>query len=93
MALVRAAPGAGDRQMVCCAAVPWAARPRPHVASSQGNVDIQGAGHNILELETRVKRRLAKVSVVSYVSLMIIASVSQFHVYLPWGQHPFSKVT
>ena len=46
---------AGDRQMVCCAAVPWAARPRPHVASSQGNVDIQGAGNNIHSIELLVQ--------------------------------------
>ena len=45
-----------------------------------------------LELETKVKRRFAKVSIVSYSrpSLMIIAPASQFHVYLPWGQRPFS---
>ena len=45
------------------------------------------------ELET--KRRFAKVSIVSYSrpSLMIIASASQFHVYLPWGKHPFSIVS
>ena len=36
----------------------------------------------ILELETKVKRRFMKVSIVSYSrpSLMIIASASQFHV-------------
>ena len=34
------------------------------------------------------------VSIVSYSrpSLMIIASASQFHAYLPWGQLPFSIV-
>ena len=39
-----------------------------------------------LELETKVIRRFAKVSIVSYSrpSLMIIASASQFHVYLLW---------
>ena len=43
---------------------------------------------NVIELETKVKRRFAKVSIVSYsrLSLMIIASVSQFHIYLPWAQ-------
>ena len=48
-----------------------------------------------LELETKVKRRFAKVCIVSYSypSLMIIASASQFHVYLPWGQHLFSIVS
>ena len=48
--------------------------------------------HPQLELETKVKRRFEKVSIVSYshTSLMIIAPVSQFHVYLPWGQRPFS---
>ena len=36
-----------------------------------------------VELETKAIRRFAKVSIVSYSpSLMIIASVSQFHVYL-----------
>ena len=40
-------------------------------------------------------RSFAKVSIVSYSrpSLMIIASASQFHVYLPWGQRPFSIVS
>ena len=38
-----------------------------------------------LELETKAIRRFAKVSIVSYSrpSLMIMASASQFHVYLP----------
>ena len=49
----------------------------------------------LIELETKVKQRFAKVSIVSYScpSLMIIASASQFHVYLPWGQRPFSIVS
>ena len=48
-----------------------------------------------LVLETEVKRRFVKVSIVSYSrpSLMITASVSQFHVYLPWIQRPFSIVS
>ena len=48
-----------------------------------------------LELETKVKRRFAMVSIVSYSrpSLMILALASQFHVYLPWGQRPFSIVS
>ena len=48
-----------------------------------------------LELETKVIRRFAKVSIVSYSrpSLMIIALASQFHVYLPWGHCPFSIVS
>ena len=35
------------------------------------------------------------VSIVTYScpALMIIVSVSQFHVYLPWGQHLFSIVS
>ena len=47
-----------------------------------------------VELETKAIRRFAKVSIVSYSrpSLMVIASSSQFHVNLPWGQHPFSIV-
>ena len=40
--------------------------------------------------ETEVKRRFVKISIVS---LMVIASASQFHVYLPWGQRPFSIVS
>ena len=49
----------------------------------------------LLELETKAFRRFAKFSIVSYnrPSLMIIVSASQFHVYLPWGQHPFSIVS
>ena len=37
-----------------------------------------------LELETKVKQRFAKVSIVSYsrLALMIIASASKFHIYL-----------
>ena len=48
-----------------------------------------------LELETNVIRRFGLVSIVSYScpSLMIISSASQFHVYLPWGQRPFSIVS
>ena len=48
-----------------------------------------------LELETKAIRRFAKVSIVSYSrpSLMIIASATQFHVHLPWGQRPFSIVS
>ena len=40
-----------------------------------------------IELETKAIRRFLKVSIVSYSrpSLMIIASVSQYHVYLPLG--------
>ena len=48
---------------------------------------------SVLELETKAIRRFAKVSIVSYSrpSLMIIASASKFHVYLPpWGQRPCS---
>ena len=35
------------------------------------------------------------VSIVSYShpALMIIASASQFHIYLPWGKRPFSIVS
>ena len=49
----------------------------------------------ILELETKVKRRFAKVNIVSYSHppLMIIVLASQFHVYLLWGQCPFSTVS
>ena len=48
-----------------------------------------------VELETKAIRRFPKVSIVCYSrpSLMIIASRSQFHVYLPWGQRPFSIVS
>ena len=45
-----------------------------------------------VELEKEVKQRFAKVSKVSYslLSLMINVPASQFHIYLPWGQRPFS---
>ena len=48
-----------------------------------------------LELETKAIRRFAKVSIVSYSrpSLMIFVLASQYHVYLPWGQRPFSIVS
>ena len=51
--------------------------------------------HFSVELETKAIRRFAKVSIVSYsrLSLMIIASASQFQVYLPLGQRPFSIVS
>ena len=51
-------------------------------------------GDQLLELETKAIQRFAKVSIVSYSrpSLMIIALASQFHVYLPWSQRPFSIV-
>ena len=46
----------------------------------------------ILELEMKVH---PKIRIVSYSrpSHMIIASVSQFQVYLQWGQRPFSIVS
>ena len=49
----------------------------------------------LLEFETNVIRRFAKVSIVSYSrpSLIIIESVSQLHVYLLWGQCLFSIVS
>ena len=48
-----------------------------------------------LELETKAIRRFAKISIVSYSrpSFVTFASASQFHVYLPWGQSPFSIVS
>ena len=48
-----------------------------------------------LELETKVKRMLAKISIVSLSrpSLMKIPSASQFHIYLPWGLCAFSIVS
>ena len=60
-----------------------------------------GIGHTAapvtspLELATKAIRRFAKVSIVSYnrPSLMIIVLVSQFYVYLPWGQCLFSIVS
>ena len=56
------------------------------------DIEISGSG---IELETKAIGRFAKVSIVSYnrPSLMIIVSASQFHVYLPWGQCPFSIVS
>ena len=59
-----------------------------------GGLGLDQGGY-ILELETKAIRRFAKVSIVSYSrpSLMIIASASQFHVYLPWGRRPFSIVS
>ena len=47
------------------------------------------------EFETKAIRRFAKVSIVSYSrsSLMTIAFASKFHVYLAWGQRPFSIVS
>ena len=60
------------------------------------NTDIDTFGFGKpLELETKAIRRFAKVSIVSYSrpSLMIIELASQFHVYLPWGQRPFSIVS
>ena len=62
---------------------------RPGLAGAGGGDGCE------LELETNAIRRFGLVSIVSYSrpSLMIIASVSQFHVYLPWGQRPFSIVS
>ena len=50
---------------------------------------------SLLELKTKIKRKFAKFSIVPYSrpSLMINASASQFYVYLPWGQSPFSIVS
>ena len=68
-----------------------AGRVWPHGdASSLGSV-----ANSELELEIKAIRRFARVSIVSYsrLSLMIIVSASQFHIYLPWGQCPFSIVS
>ena len=50
------------------------------------------------EIGSQMQRSLGKgglLSIVSYScpSLMIIAPGTQFHVYLPWGQHLFSIVS
>ena len=62
-----------------------------------GCLVISSAALNTLyfELETNAIRRFGLVSIVSYSrsSLMIIASAPQFHVYLLWGQRPFSIVS
>ena len=71
------------------------------VRSVFDNISVSARGpltrrhSSALELETEVNRRFTKVSLVSYSHppLMIIASASQFHVYLPWGQCPFSIVS
>ena len=60
--------------------------------SASVNSSFMARQQPAVELETKVIRRFVKVSTVSYSrpSLMIIASASQFHVYLLWGQHLFS---
>ena len=64
------------------------------ILTSRMTLDIRFAVHCPVELVTKAIRRFAKVSIVSYSpSLMIIVSASQFHVYLPWGQCPFSIVS
>ena len=51
-------------------------------------------GTLVLELETKTIRRFVKISQTwRRPLLMIIASVSQFHVYFLWGQCPFSIVS
>ena len=69
----------------------------PAAADSTQQTRTRGFASNssALELETNAIRRFAKVSIVSYSrpSLMITASASQFHFYLPWGQRPFSIVS
>ena len=78
------------------------AGPAPHPPLELRQLLRQGAvlqtrelQQQLLELEMKAIRRFAKVSIVSYSfpSLMTIASASQFHVYLPWGQHLFSIVS
>ena len=67
----------------------------PSVSGSKNmSVELRHIEYGV-ELETKAIRRFAKVSIVSYScpSLMIIASASQFHVYLLWGQRPFSIVS
>ena len=56
--------------------------PDPH---DQGDHHVPAECWWPLELKTKAIRRFAKVNVVSYsrLSLMIISSASQFHVYLP----------
>ena len=66
--------------------------PHPHPHHSQST---RGTAQYRVELETKVKRRFVKVSIVSYSHpfLMIIALASQFHIYLPWVQRQFSIVS
>ena len=65
------------------------------ILTSRMTLDIRFAVHCPVELETKAIRRFAKVSRVSYScpSLMIIASASQFHIYLPWSQRLLSIVS
>ena len=52
----------------------------------------QAAQQSFKRRSPKITRRDGLVSIVFYsrLSLMIIAWLSQFHVYLPWGQHLFS---
>ena len=86
----------------CSVAVMWgpARSPSPFnipiKSDISNNVSIPGPILQLqVELETKAIRRFAKVSIVSYsrLSLMIIASASQFHIYLSWGQRQFSIVS
>ena len=72
-------PVPGDHQLMC---------PAPFIVSLS---IVPGPGvtrhQSAVELQTKVKRRFAKVSIVfySFPSLMIIALGTQFHIYLQWG--------
>ena len=69
-------PVPGDHQLMC---------PAPFIVSLP---IVPGPGvtrhQSAVELQTKVKQRFAKVRIVSYShpSLMIIESVSQFHIYV-----------
>ena len=87
-----------DQQWKYATVISYTLHPHPPTALVTG---IQWANigiipdHPQLELETKVKRRFEKVSIVSYSrpSLMIITLASQFHIYLTWGQCLFSIVS
>ena len=81
-------PVPGDHQLMC---------PAPFIVSLP---IVPGPGvtrhQSAVELQTKVKRRFAKVSLVSYSrpSLMIVGvGVPISHLYLTWGQRPFSIVS
>ena len=55
--------------------------------------ELSMLGIDQVELETKAIRRFAKILQSRRRPLLIIASASQFHVYLPWGKYPFSIVS
>ena len=69
--------------------------PRPELGVTWRTGEVTSASKSSIRRFVIMEKAPTRVSIVSYssLSLLIIASGYQFHVYLLWGQCPFSIVS